>query len=212
MKKKSCLIFLLCLVVVFFSLIPAYSIDKGSDGIRNVDFLNLSYPSTLCHNEYGGDGLGQNVQVSDGEFKLQRGKDENVFVYFGVVNNKVLYGDLTSDGREDAVIHIGCGISNYNYGLNEIFIYTYNSGKEYLLAHISDRDMERDYKKYYKSANDSLWSAINAIRVNNGTLKIEKYSEGPHCCPEHVTTFTYKLNGTSLVLDKKPERKKFTSK
>ena len=90
MKKKSCLIFLLCLVVVFFSLIPAYSIDKGSDGIRNVDFLNLSYPSTLCHNEYGGDGLGQNVQVSDGEFKLQRGKDENVFVYFGVVNNKVL--------------------------------------------------------------------------------------------------------------------------
>ena len=211
-KKQLCLVLSLCLVVSFFSLELVYSADKNNGSIRTVDFMNLSYPSKLCHKEYGRDGLGMNVKITNGEFQSKHGNNDNAYIYFGVVNNKILYGDLTGDGSEDAVVHIGCGLSTANYGLNEIYIYTYKNARESLLAHISDRDMDRDYKKYYKSSNDGLWFAINAIRINNGTLQIEKYSEGPHCCPEHITTLTYKLKGNALVLSKKPARKKVTSK
>jgi hypothetical protein len=213
--KKQLYYFLSLSLVFFVLLIPVCSVakDNNASSIRSINFLNFSYPSTLCHKEYGHDGIPNIVQVNGGQFESRRGNDENSgYAYFGVVNNKIIYGDLTGDGNEEAVVHTACGISIANFGLNEIFIYSYKSGKEFLISHITDRDMDRDYEKYYKSASDALWSAIYDVRIKNGTLQIKKNSEGPHCCPEHVTTLTYKWNGSSIVLSKKPERIKYIPK
>src|SRR5687767_6295279 len=77
--------------------------------IRQVDFLNFTYHSSLCSPKIG-HGIGETVRVRKGEFK-------NKDVYFGVVDNKIIYGDVTGDGREDAIVNVGCGENIANFGL-----------------------------------------------------------------------------------------------
>jgi hypothetical protein len=120
-----------------------------------------------------------------------------------------VYGDLTNDGEEEAIVHVGCGASIANFGLNEVFIFTMENGAPHLLARINDKRMERDYGKYYRSSGDILWSAIKSLQLENGQLVIEKYSEGPHCCPVHITKLRYHWDGKYLVLSEKPKREKF---
>jgi hypothetical protein len=110
--------------------------------IRQVDFLNFSYPSSLCSQEYGKQGIGKMVRVRKGEFKYKN-------VYFAVADHKVIYGDVTGDGQEEAIIPVDCGAVMANFSRSEIYIYTIKAGRRALLAEISDKDMERDYRRYY---------------------------------------------------------------
>src|ERR1041385_9466790 len=108
--------------------------------IRKVDFLNFTYPSTLCSMEFGKQGIGKTVRVREGEFK-------NKSVYFAVVADKVIYGDVTGDGREEAIVPVDCGTITANFSRSEIYIYTINDGRPTLVAEISDKDMEQDYRR-----------------------------------------------------------------
>src|SRR5687768_1757682 len=59
--------------------------------IRQVDFLNFTYHSSLCSQEFGKEGIGKTVRVRKGEFK-------NRSVYFAVDDSRVIFGDVTGDG------------------------------------------------------------------------------------------------------------------
>src|SRR5687768_18026336 len=61
--------------------------------IRKVDFLNFSYQSALCSQEFGKKGIGKTVRVRNGEFK-------NRNVYFAVDDSKIIFGDVTGDGLQ----------------------------------------------------------------------------------------------------------------
>jgi hypothetical protein len=203
MTKRDCLMVLL---ISFSLLLPTYfdaplAGNNNKGGIRGIDFLNHEYSPTLCQREYGKDGIGRKVILKNGEFKI---KD----VYYEISGKKIIYGDLNNDGDEDAVIWISCGVTTYSYCQNEVLVYTLKDGKEKLLANIDDDKMNRDYKKYYKSSKDNLGLAIESLKVSNNKLIIEKYSEGPECCPEHLTKLEYKWNGSLFVLANKPDRKK----
>jgi hypothetical protein len=168
--------------------------------IRKVDFLNLTYPSSLCSQEYGSKGIGKEVRVRDGELK-------NKDVYFAVADSKIIYADMTNDGREDAIVPIECGAITANFALSEVYLYTIQNGNATLLAAISDKDMERDYRRHYPDA-ESYWGINeNGLRVKTGTLEIDILAEGSHASPQYVVTLEYRLGGKTLSLIGKPQRR-----
>lgn len=169
--------------------------------IQSVDFLNFSYYPNLCYQDYAKDGIQKVVQLHNGEFK-------NNEVFYSVVDNKIFYGDLTGDGSEEAVVHIACGLFIANSWGSEIFIYTLKNGKAVLLASLNDNDMNRDYYRHYPSG--FLWRITDSgLKIIDGNLIVERYADGPHCCPEYVVTLLYRWNGKQLVLDKQPRKKIF---
>lgn len=170
--------------------------------IRKVDFRNFTYRSSLCSQEYGRKGIGKIVRVRNGEFK-------NKNVYFSVADNKIIYADVTGDGREDAIVPIDCGATGANFSLSEVYIYTIKDGRTTLLAAISDKDMERDYRRNYPDA-ESYWGVNeNGLKVKNGNLEIDVLADGPHASPQYIVTLEYRLSGETLRLIGKPQRRSF---
>lgn len=170
--------------------------------IRKVDFLNFTYHSSLCSQDYGRKGIGKTVRVRNGEFK-----NENV--YFAVSGNKLIYADVTGDGREDAIVPIDCGAITANFALSEVYIYIIQNGRATLLAEVSDKDLERDYRHYYPDA-ESYWGVNeNGLKVKNGNLEIDVLADGPHASPKYIVTLEYHLSGETLRLIGKPQRRSF---
>jgi len=169
--------------------------------IRNVDFTNFTYDANLCNQEYGKDGIGSAVQVHNGEFK-------NNQVYYDVVSNKIIYGDLTGDGIEEAVVENCCGYHGANFSLSEIFIFTSKGGEAVLLANLNTNDVKRDYFRYYPNPNGFFWG-ITETKIVGGTLIVQGNADGCHATPEYVVTFQYRWNGKQLVLDTQPQKKAY---
>lgn len=168
--------------------------------IRKVDFLNFTYHSSLCSQEYGGEGIGKIVSLRNGEFK-------NKNVYFAVADNKIVYADVTGDGREDAIVPVDCGAITANFALSEVYVYTIQDGRATLLAGISDKDMERDYRSYHPDA-ESYWGVDeNGLRVKEGNLEIDVLADGPHASPKYIVTLGYRLSDGALRLIGKPQRR-----
>jgi hypothetical protein len=170
--------------------------------IRKVDFLNFTYPSSLCSQEYGKQGLGKTVRVRDGEFK-------NKNVYFEVAGDKIVYADVKGDGHEDAIVPADCGAIGANFALSEAYVYTIQNGRATLLAGISDKDLERDYRRHYPDA-ESYWGVNESgFRVKDGNLEVDVLADGPHASPKHIVTLEYRLSGETLGLIGKPQRRNF---
>lgn len=169
--------------------------------IRKVDFLNFSYPSSLCSQEYGEDGIGKVVSVRDGEFK-------NESVYFAFAGDTIVYADMTGDGREEAVVPIDCGAIGANFSRSEVYVYTIQGGSPTLLAELGDDDLERDYRLHYPDA-ESYWGVKdNGLKVKDGRLEVDVLAEGPHASPRYIVTLEYRLSGEALGLIGKPQRKR----
>lgn len=169
---------------------------SGSE-IRKIDFRNFTYHSTLCTQELWRDGLGETVRVRNGQFK-------NAEVYYAV--ERPIYGDLTSDNQEEAVIAVGCNAHVANFSLSEVHVYGIKNNEVELLASFDDRQMESDYEGYFPRPDGALWS-INSIRVSGGNLEIDRFADGPMSCPMYLATFQYRLEGERLVLIKRPMKR-----
>jgi hypothetical protein len=168
--------------------------------IRKVDFLNFTYRSTLCSQEFGRKGIGRTVRVGNGELK-------NRNVYFAVDDSKIVFGDVTGDGREDAIVPISCGAVTANFSLSEVYVYTIVDGRPTLVGGISDKDLERDYRSHYPDA-ESYWGLTGSeLKIRDGNLEIEVFADGPHASPKYTVTLGYRLSGESFRVIGKPERR-----
>jgi len=198
MKRQ--MIFCLMIPTLFAMSSAAETRNPTVTDIRNVDFRNFTYNSSLCSQEYGRQGIGRIVHVRDGEFK-------NRNVYFTVANDRIVYADITGDGQEEAIVPVDCGATAANFSRSEVNVYTIQNGAVTLLATTNDKNMERDYRASYPDA-DSYWGINeNGIKTNNGNLVIEVLADGPHAAPKYVVTLEYHLNGKTLRLNGKPVRK-----
>ena len=205
MKRQITLCLMIVLLCVTFSI--AHRKQSGSTpasntqtDIRKVDFLNRTYHSTLCSQEYGRKGIGRIVRVRNGEFKTKT-------VYFTVASDKIVYADLTGDGREEAIVRIDCGATGANFSRSEVHIYTMQNGVATLLAGTNDKILERDYRANFRDA-ESYWGINqNGIKTNNGNLAIDVLVDGSHAAPKYIATLEYHLSGRTLSLVGKPQRK-----
>jgi len=173
---------------------------KPVAGIRQIDFLNFNYHASLCSREYGRKGIGETVRVRNGEFK-------NRNAYFAVADKKIIYADVTGDGREEAIVPVDCGALGANFSLSEVNVYTIRDGRAALLAQISDKNLERDYRRNYPDA-ESYWGINDSgIKAGDGNVEIEVLVDGPHASPKYIVRLEYRLSGRILRLNGKPQRR-----
>ena len=207
MKRKLILCLMIILPCVTSGVVQSRSEQPSSPlssspetDIRKVDFLNFTYHSSLCSQEYGRKGIGRIVRVRNGEFKNKR-------VYFSVARDRIIYADVTGDGQEDAIVPVDCGATGANFSRSEVYVFGIQKGLATLLAGISDKNMERDYRANYSDA-DSYWGINeNGIKANNGNVEIDVLVDGPHAGPKYIATLDYHLTGKALRLVGKPSRK-----
>ena len=148
--------------------------------IRSIDFKNFTYDA-YCAGEDS-----ETVTVKDGEYSYEKQEDGWVDrVYFKIFN--ISYGDLTGDGRDEAVVLSVCntgGTGNFSEG----YIFTLKGGKPVQVAHIP--------------GGDRAYGGLREARVENGLLVVESNDVGElggACCPEFVVTSRYRLSGDKLV-------------
>lgn len=194
----------LCLMIVFLGAASAVAQppakSKTVSNIRQVDFQNFTYTSTLCSQEYGRQGIPRLVPVRQGEFKKRN-------AFFTVAKDEIVYADVTGDGHEDAIVPVDCGNPAANFSNAEIFIYTIQSGRATLLTEVNDKDLERDYRRSFADA-ESYWGiADKGVKVNSGKLEIDVLADGPHAGPKYIATLKYGLSGKTMRLEGKPERR-----
>ncbi|KXK05996.1 MAG: Inhibitor of g-type lysozyme precursor [Acidobacteria bacterium OLB17] len=151
--------------------------------ITSVDLRNFSYrPSCL----YEDSGQGKAITVKDGEYSYEKQEDGYTDrFYFNIFD--VVYGDLTGDGRPEAVALSVCntgGTGNFTEG----FIFTLRNGKAVQIGVLPGGD--RAYGGIRKAwiENDELWVETNDPGENGGA-----------CCPVQIITSRYRLRAGKLV-------------
>jgi hypothetical protein len=124
-----------------------------SNSIRKVDFANLSYL-------YGSLSEVKFFKLKNGHKPEIREKDNLIIEQEANLRN-VVYGDLTDDGKEDAVVTVSF-VSGGSWLPNNIYIYSLKKGKPYLLLLIETGDRaNHGYKHLY---------------IDQGSLVLETYS------------------------------------
>ena len=168
--------FHLVLVLVLLS----YAAVIGQTDIRKVDFKNFTFKA-YCAGE-----APEIVTVKNGEFSKETPMDGFIDrFYFNV--NSVSYGDLTGDGRDEAVVLTVCntgGTGNFSEG----FIYSVEAEKPKLVNRIA--------------GGDRAYGGLRSASIANGLLTIESNDPGElgaSCCPESIITNQYRLRGGKLV-------------
>ncbi len=180
MKKSSPI-----LSLAFIALCTNFAYAQGD--IRQIDFKNFTY-SPACFEK------NEKLRAKDGVYmRGTPGDPSSDLVYFQVTD--VVYGDLTADGAEEAVVVTVCntgGTGQFTDGI----IFSMRGGKATEIVTLG--------------VGDRAYGGIDSVKIENGLLKVGRAGtdRGGACCPEYIETTTFRLTGNKLVPVGKPVRKK----
>ena len=173
-------------LLLFFLLLPAAANAQSS--IRDVDLMNFEY-LPYCIGEKP-----EPIKVKDGKYFEETDQDGwTERLYFSIFN--ISYGDLTGDGREEAVVLSVCntgGTGNFSEG----YIYGYSAGGTQLLARIP--------------GGDRADGGLRTASVERGELIVESNDPGElggSCCPEYIISSRYRLFRGRLIQLDQPTRR-----
>ena len=147
-----------------------------------VDFRNFVYHPS-CADFESSDEAKVPVRVSGGRFEASPGTDLEG-TYFEVV--EVLYGDLTGDGSDEAIVRTMCSTGGTGR-FDEGFVYGMKDGKPVLLGRIP--------------GGDRASGGVRCVRVEGGALKVERTGNetGAALGVDFIDTETWKLQGGKLA-------------
>ncbi len=162
--------------------------------IRQIDFRNYDYPR------------------GDGTIRVQNGKWEGTYPgeYFSV--DKIVYGDLTGDGEEEAVSvtsESGGGSGQFSGAI----VFTLRNGRAVTLSS-KDREGYGPYDGI--KGGDRGSGGIYDVIIDNGSLLVEQYAPGdgpnaPPYQPAYIETTTYRWNGTLFIPNRNVPRRSFSA-
>lgn len=163
------------LIVIALCCLGASTIAQSD--IRRVDFRNFSY-RLRC----GDVDVVSKVSVKGGEYSGDKAGHD---IYLSI--NKVLYGDLNRDGKDEAVVLYSCG-SGASYVYFRGLIFTMNPKRLLFLSPL-DGGNKGD-------------GGFHRVTIRRGLLVVERYQVGiggSPCCPDKIRTVKYRLSGTKLL-------------
>lgn len=209
MAKTSKTILLFVLVVA-----PTSYAQSGAGtsttvvSIRRVDFRNFTFPLDPQNaKEYHRN----EVRVRNGRFIFRKGSD---YGPEGFAVTKVIIGDLTGDGREDAAVVVAIGLidsgTSQQAPLSFAYIYRLSNGRPALLKTLAPDYFDSDANKYYESffRDNTFLLYAGVTKIENGLLVIESLAGAGRCCPEYEVTMRFRWDGQRFNLVGRPERKK----
>lgn len=167
--------------------------------IRKVDFRNFTYH----FQEYG------NVIIHKGSTKFK----DVCFVVGGhccrkLKSDGIIYGDITLDGHEEAIVFVGSSLCGSNVGGADVFIYTIKNAKPVLLASIKDghTGVDNDLKQNCSNLadKDEYFQGIDALSIEEGCLVVRGDVAGYHQPLHYRATLKYRLQINKLMLVDKP--------
>ena len=153
---------------------PAPVASSRADAIRQIDFKNFTYPNTDC---------GPAVTVKDGTYTQDADPDDRV--YFDV--RDVVFGDLTGDGVDDAVVVTNCNTGGTGQ-FSAVTVWVLRDGKPAALETVA--------------SGDRADGGIAGVRIEHGALVIQQYAAsegGGACCPGFVNTTSYRWSGQKFL-------------
>ncbi|OFW53668.1 MAG: hypothetical protein A2163_08450 [Actinobacteria bacterium RBG_13_35_12] len=136
------------------------------DNLKNAEYYFLSYD--------------RRIQLTNGQYE-----DWPSRITAGIYNDKIAFGDLNNDGKEDAVV-----IVTINGG---------GSGDFRELAIMGNQDGNPTYLTS-KELGDRV--IINSVSIQLGIITINMITHGPNdamCCPTKEELVRYKLSGNQLL-------------
>lgn len=172
--RRSALILALCIVL------PGTAFAAGE--IRSVNFRDFVYHPS-CADFESSDEAKVPVRVTGGRFEASPGTDlEGLYFEIG----EILYGDLTGDGREEAIVRSLCSTGGTGR-FDEGFVYGMKDGKPALLGRIP--------------GGDRASGSVRCVRVEEGALKVERIGNdtGAALGIDFIETETWKIQGGRLV-------------
>jgi hypothetical protein len=171
---------------------------KDELNIKQIDFKNYRYSLVGT----GEEDFGKEIIPINGLFP---DIETNPWLFGGVLD--VNYGDLTSDGKEEAVVTLYFGSGVY-YGCSYvIFIYTMTNGELTQIGILSPNKTDWDNRLKELGLMELI---ENGVKIKDGAISISRAAEGSHCCPSKAVTCKYKWNGYNFVLFKEPEIRPFS--
>jgi hypothetical protein len=144
--------------------------------VHAIDFRNFTYADTACADE------GASITVKDGVYDRD---DEDDVAHFEV--RDVVYGDLTNDGADEAVVLTLCntgGTGQFTDGI----VFTARAGKPVVLGTLG--------------VGDRADGGVYRAEIRNGTLFVDRFGQDGSsgaCCPQYVETSAVRWNGKKLV-------------
>lgn len=176
------------------------SSDTGS--IRRMDFANYSYPWRQA-NEWPSDlkwlstSEPNHVTLVQGRWKepLEIPDDVDFTPPFaGLTLEEVMYGDLTGDGRDDAVVVVryDSGGTQYHY-----FVYIYEG------------DLRTPKLLAYFRSGDRANQGLYRVSISKGLLVIDLFDSDKQqgdCCSSGFVSHRFRWNGDAFVDSRPVER------
>lgn len=151
--------------------------------IRQIDFKNFTY-QTL-----GDSGRNFSIQLRNGEYTKKVSRLESYGTHF----DRVVYGDLTGDGEEEAIVVLVQEVSASS-AEQYAYIYTVKNGSLSKLT------------KFVGGTSGCVFEgeecSILEVSIENGLLIIDRAiptDQDAKCCPSLHRSTKYRWNGSQLV-------------
>ncbi len=183
--------------------------EAGTKDIRSVDFKNFSYPATGVAAEIT---KKKSIRVRNGEHK--NWKDEFRADSFSFSVESVSYGDLTGDGKEEAIVDTSFSwMGGVQQDESRIYVYTMIDGNPQLVP-VPDiaNQIDRDFSRHNKSSDrcaDGIYS-FSAKASAEGLVKVDAVLGNPRICYEEnkgypMASMSYRISDNRWILVQPPK-------
>lgn len=165
---------------IYAAALAARTAFRDNRSIRSVDFANLSFPLWKCE---PGESCAM-VELVDGEGSFDELDGEVSYdVYLGFVR----YGDVTGDGREEALVRLGSSAGGTGQ-FSELLVYA-GSASEVSLVH------------RFPTGDRAHGSYLDACVLDRRLAVVREYSESCMACIEAIETTEYSWKEHSPKLE-----------
>lgn len=154
------------------------SAQRGRSSVRSIDFANFTYPGV------------RETSFSEQIFKLRKGKYGNP--NYGMTLVKTLYGDVTGDGNEEALL-IFKEESDGNAAYNYVYIYGVESRRPKLLwAFMTGDRADGGLRRVYAQQGRLTLELFGKETTIEDVSPSENRESTGLCCPRSVTRTRYR--------------------
>jgi hypothetical protein len=162
--------------------------QQSNSSIRLIDFTNFTYPSGVV-GKNGGFKLSQGELLPKQRDKVGRPLD------MWLVLDTIVYGDVTGDGNEEAIINLGW-VTGGTATPNLIYIYTLRNKRLKLLWRFETGDRaDGGYKNVYAENGNLVIELLGKDKIIGKDLYADDGVHLGDCCATLFTRTRYKWNG-----------------